>query len=89
MCKVLEERNRLDEERMEKLTAELKDARLLAEDADQKSEDVSNKLSLAEEAAEAAEERMKANETKIVEREDELFIVQNILKSLVVSEEKV
>ncbi|KAL7299558.1 hypothetical protein TKK_0007636 [Trichogramma kaykai] len=88
MCKVLEERNRLDEERMEKLTNELKDARLIAEDADQKSDDISTKLSLVEEAAEAAEERVKTSEAKIIEREDELFIVQNIVKSLVVSEEK-
>ncbi|CAB0034503.1 unnamed protein product [Trichogramma brassicae] len=86
--KVLEERNRLDEERMEKLTNELKDARLIAEDADQKSDDISTKLSLVEEAAEAAEERVKTSEAKIIEREDELFIVQNIVKSLVVSEEK-
>ncbi|XP_058796731.1 tropomyosin-2-like [Phymastichus coffea] len=88
MCKVLEERNRLDEERMEKLTAELKDARLLAEDADTKSEEVSKKLQFVEEELEAAEERVKTSEAKIIEREDELFIVQNIVKSLVVSEEK-
>ncbi|XP_011496236.1 PREDICTED: tropomyosin-2-like [Ceratosolen solmsi marchali] len=88
MCKVLEERSRLDEERMEKLTSELKDARLLAEDADTKSEDIAKKLQFVEEELEAAEERVKTSEAKIIEREDELFIVQNIVKSLVVSEEK-
>ncbi|XP_015523332.1 tropomyosin-2 [Neodiprion pinetum] len=88
MCKVLEDRSRLDEERMEKLTAELKDARLLAEDADQKSDEISKKLQFVEEELEAAEERVKTSEAKIVEREDELFIVQNIVKSLEVSEEK-
>ncbi|NP_001153343.1 tropomyosin 2 isoform X3 [Nasonia vitripennis] len=88
MCKVLEERSRLDEERMEKLTSELKDARLLAEDADTKSDDIARKLQFVEEELEAAEERVKTSEAKIIEREDELFIVQNIVKSLVVSEEK-
>ncbi|KAJ8673985.1 hypothetical protein QAD02_005247 [Eretmocerus hayati] len=88
MCKVLEERSRLDEERMEKLTSELKDARLLAEDADTKSDEVAAKLGAVEEELEAAEERVKTSEAKIIEREDELFIVQNIVKSLVVSEEK-
>ncbi|XP_011307189.1 tropomyosin-2 [Fopius arisanus] len=88
MCKVLEDRNRLDLERMEKLTSELKDARLIAEDADNKSEEIANKLSWVEEELEAAEERVKNSEAKIVEREDELFIVKNIVKSLEVSEQK-
>lgn len=62
MCKVLEERSRLDEERMEKLTSELKDARLLAEDADTKSDDIAKKLQFVEEELEAAEERVKTSE---------------------------
>lgn len=88
MCKVLEERSRLDEERVEKLMSELKDARLIAEDADAKSDEISKKLQFVEEELEAAEERVKTSEAKIIEREDELFIVQNIVKSLEVSEEK-
>ncbi|XP_003486346.1 tropomyosin-2-like [Bombus vosnesenskii] len=88
MCKVLEDRSRLDEERMEKLMHELKDARLIAEDADAKSDEISKKLQFVEEELEGAEERVKTSEAKIVEREDELFIVQNIVKSLEVSEEK-
>ncbi|KAF7399286.1 hypothetical protein HZH68_007878 [Vespula germanica] len=88
MCKVLEDRSRLDEERTQKLMAELKDARLIAEDADAKSDEISRKLQFVEEELEAAEERVKTSEAKIVEREDELFIVQNIVKSLEVSEEK-
>lgn len=114
MCNVLADRSRLDEERMEKLMAELKDARLIAEDADSKSDEIAKKLQFVEEELEAAEERVKTSEayvyqlkslryisvyklshiekflySKIVEREDELFIVQNIVKSLEVSEEKV
>ncbi|XP_020291150.1 tropomyosin-2-like [Pseudomyrmex gracilis] len=88
MCNVLTERSRLDEERMEKLMSELKDARLIAEDADSKSDEIARKLQFVEEELEAAEERVKTSEAKIVEREDELFIVQNIVKSLEVSEEK-
>ncbi|XP_043276996.1 tropomyosin-2-like [Venturia canescens] len=88
MCKVLEERSRLDAERVKKLTSELKDARLIAEDADTKSDDISKKLQFVEEELEAAEDRVKTSEAKIIEREDELFIVQNIVKSLEVSEEK-
>ncbi|KYN06302.1 PREDICTED: tropomyosin-2-like [Cyphomyrmex costatus] len=88
MCNVLADRSRLDEERMEKLMSELKDARLIAEDADAKSDEIARKLQFVEEELEAAEERVKTSEAKIVEREDELFIVQNIVKSLEVSEEK-
>lgn len=41
MCKVLENRAQQDEERMDQLTNQLKEARLLAEDADGKSDEVS------------------------------------------------
>lgn len=41
MCKVLENRSQQDEERMDQLTNQLKEARLLAEDADGKSDEVS------------------------------------------------
>lgn len=45
MCKVLENRSQQDEERMDQLTNQLKEARLLAEDADGKSDEViKNKL---------------------------------------------
>jgi len=40
MCKVFENRSLLDEERMDQLTNQLKEARLLAEDADGKSDEV-------------------------------------------------
>lgn len=63
MCKVLEDRSRLDEERMEKLMHELKDARLIAEDADSKSDEISKKLQFVEEELEAAEERVKSSES--------------------------
>ncbi|GAB1870030.1 Tropomyosin-2 [Camponotus japonicus] len=88
ICKVLENRSKQDEERMDQLMTQLKEARLIAEDADTKSDDISRKLAFVEDELEAAEERVKSSEAKILEREDELFIVGNILKSLEVSEEK-
>jgi hypothetical protein len=42
MCKVFENRSLQDEERMDQLTNQLKEARLLAEDADGKSDEVMN-----------------------------------------------
>lgn len=99
---------------MDQLMTQLKEARLIAEDADTKSDEISRKLAFVEDELEAAEERVKSSEAyvewnrklfwinfsillissitihrKIMEREDELFIVGNILKSLEVSEEKV
>lgn len=40
MCKVLENRSQQDEERMDQLNNQLKEARMLAEDADGKAEEV-------------------------------------------------
>lgn len=65
MCNVLEDRNRIVQEHMAKLTEELKDVRLIAEDADTKSEETSEKLSLVEEELEAAEERVKNSEASV------------------------
>jgi len=47
---------------MEKLMSELKDARLIAEDADSKSDEIAKKLQFVEEELEAAEERVKTSE---------------------------
>lgn len=74
MCKVLENRSQQDEERMDQLTTQLKDARLLAEDADGKSDEVSRKLAFVEDELEAAEDRVKSGEAKIMELEEELKV---------------
>lgn len=66
MCNVLADRSRLDEERMEKLMSELKDARLIAEDADAKSDEIARKLQFVEEELEAAEERVKTSEAYVL-----------------------
>lgn len=82
MKKVLENRLIVDDERMESLEGQLKDARFLAEEADRKYDEVSTKLAEVELNLERAEERADTGEAKIVELEEELCCVGNNLKSL-------
>ncbi|XP_018918191.2 uncharacterized protein [Bemisia tabaci] len=86
--KILENRSLADEERMDALENQLKEARFLAEEADKKYDEVARKLAMVEADLERAEERAEAGEAKIVELEEELRVVGNNLKSLEVSEEK-
>uniref|UniRef100_A0A2A4JL92 Tropomyosin n=1 Tax=Heliothis virescens TaxID=7102 RepID=A0A2A4JL92_HELVI len=86
--KVLENRSLADEERMDALENQLKEARFLAEEADKKYDEVARKLAMVEADLERAEERAESGESKIVELEEELRVVGNNLKSLEVSEEK-
>lgn len=74
MCKVLENRSLQDEERMDQLTNQLKEARMLAEDADNKSDEVSRKLAFVEDELEVAEDRVKGGDAKIMELEEELKV---------------
>lgn len=62
ICKVLETRSKQDEERMDHLTAQLKEARIIAEDADTKSDEISRKLTFVEDELEIAEDRVKSSE---------------------------
>lgn len=50
---------------MDQLTAQLKEARLIAEDADTKSDEISRKLAFVEDELEAAEERVKSSEAYV------------------------
>ncbi|XP_066993245.1 tropomyosin isoform X4 [Anabrus simplex] len=86
--KILENRSLADEERMDALENQLKEARFLAEEADKKYDEVARKLAMVEADLERAEERAESGESKIVELEEELRVVGNNLKSLEVSEEK-
>ncbi|XP_011184057.1 myosin-9 isoform X7 [Zeugodacus cucurbitae] len=86
--KILENRSLADEERMDALENQLKEARFLAEEADKKYDEVARKLAMVEADLERAEERAEQGENKIVELEEELRVVGNNLKSLEVSEEK-
>lgn len=47
---------------MDQLMAQLKEARLIAEDADTKSDEISRKLAFVEDELEVAEERVKSSE---------------------------
>ncbi|XP_018918180.2 uncharacterized protein [Bemisia tabaci] len=86
--KILENRSLADEERMDALENQLKEARFLAEEADKKYDEVARKLAMVEADLERAELRADDGESKIVELEEELRVVGNNLKSLEVSEEK-
>lgn len=74
MCKVLEAHVQQDEERTEQLTNQLKEARMLAEDADGKSDEISRKLAFVEDELEAAEERVKSGYSKVQELDEELQV---------------
>lgn len=74
MCKVLENRAQQDEERMDQLTNQLKEARLLAEDADGKSDEVSRKLAFVEDELEVAEDRVKSGEASVYSLFFNLFL---------------
>lgn len=63
ICKVLDNRRKADEDKLDQLTKQLKKARVIAEDADTKSDDISRKLAFVEDELEAAEDRVKASES--------------------------
>ncbi|KAK3866272.1 hypothetical protein Pcinc_028179 [Petrolisthes cinctipes] len=65
MRKVLENRSLSDEERMDALENQLKEARFLAEEADRKYDEVARKLAMVEADLERAEERAETGESKL------------------------
>ena len=85
---MLENKSLSDESRMEALENQLKEARMLAEEADKKYDECAKKLATVEGDLDRAEERADTSEHKIIELEEELRVVGNNLKSLEVSEEK-
>ncbi|XP_044757404.1 tropomyosin-1, isoforms 9A/A/B isoform X9 [Coccinella septempunctata] len=88
ICKALESRSNMEDDRVTLLEEQLAQAKLIAEEADKKYEEVARKLVLMEQDLERAEERAEQSDRKIVELEEELRVVGNNLKSLEVSEEK-
>ncbi|XP_071055307.1 tropomyosin isoforms c/e isoform X3 [Onthophagus taurus] len=86
--KALENRTNMEDDRVAILESQLAQAKVIAEEADKKYEEVARKLAMVEADLERAEERAEAGESKIVELEEELRVVGNNLKSLEVSEEK-
>lgn len=63
-----------DEERIEQSTNQLNESRMLGEDADSKSDELSQKLTLVEYELEAAEERAKFYSSKVQELDEELQV---------------
>ncbi|XP_036334907.1 TATA element modulatory factor isoform X6 [Rhagoletis pomonella] len=86
--KALENRTNMEDDRVAILETQLAQAKLIAEEADKKYEEVARKLVLMEQDLERSEEKVELSESKIVELEEELRVVGNNLKSLEVSEEK-
>ncbi|XP_044001083.1 tropomyosin-1, isoforms 33/34 isoform X4 [Aphidius gifuensis] len=86
--KALENRTNMEDDRVSILEQQLTQAKLIAEEADKKYEEVARKLVMMEQDLERAEEKAELSESKIVELEEELRVVGNNLKSLEVSEEK-
>ncbi|XP_076178750.1 tropomyosin 1 isoform X7 [Ptiloglossa arizonensis] len=86
--KALENRTNMEDDRVSLLEQQLAQAKLIAEEADKKYEEVARKLVMMEQDLERAEEKAELSEGKIVELEEELRVVGNNLKSLEVSEEK-
>lgn len=70
----MEARLQQDEERMEQLTVQLKDARTLAEDSDGKTDESSRKSAFVEDELEAAEDRVKSGYAKVQELDEELQV---------------
>merc|ERR1712079_802439 len=86
--KALENKNNMEDDRVAILEAQLAQAKLIAEEADKKYEEVARKLAMVEADLERAEERAESGESKNVELEEELRVVGQNLKSLEVFEEK-
>merc|ERR550519_2236716 len=67
--KALENKNNMEDDRVAILEAQLAQAKLIAEEADKKYEEVARKLAMVEADLERAEERAETGESKIVELE--------------------
>ncbi|XP_076104499.1 uncharacterized protein LOC143073090 isoform X22 [Mytilus galloprovincialis] len=86
--KVLESRSVADDERIDALEQQLKEAKYIAEDADRKYDEAARKLAITEVDLERAEARLEAAEAKVLELEEELKVIGNNMKSLELSQEE-
>jgi len=77
-----------NEEDIDELEKQLKDARLIMAESERKYEDISRKHTSLESEAQRAAERAEHDESKIIDLEEELKVVGNNLQQLEVSEEK-
>merc|ERR1719208_776417 len=86
--KVLETKNMIDEERIDLLENQVKEAKTMVEESDIKYDEVARKLAMVEGDLQRAEERANQGENKIVDLEEELKVIGENLKALEVAEEK-
>jgi len=87
MRKLLESRALSDGERIKSLEASLKEATSQAEEGDRKCAEVVEKLGIVEQEVEFNEDRGNSCDVQILEKNEELKVVENNLKSLEVSEQ--
>ncbi|XP_071169389.1 tropomyosin isoform X7 [Mytilus edulis] len=86
--KVLESRSVADDERIDALEQQLKEAKYIAEDADRKYDEAARKLIVAETELERTEEKYEHMRRQVKTLEDELHIATNNLRGLEIGEEK-
>jgi len=86
--KTLEARNQADLARIVELEKKLAEAIKVAEQADKRYEDVSEKVSAIEVDLERAEDRAETAEVKQVELQEECRVLSNVMKSLEASEQE-
>merc|ERR1712111_195640 len=86
--KVLETKNMIDEERVDMLENQVKEARQMVEESDIKYDEVARQLAMVEGDHQRAQERANQGESKIVDLEEELRVIGENLKALEVAEEK-
>merc|ERR1719507_2372970 len=86
--KTLETKNMIDEERIDLLENQVKEAKQMVEESDIKYDEVARKLAMVEGDLQRADERADAGESKIVDLEEELKVIGENLKALEVAEEK-
>ncbi|XP_076104479.1 uncharacterized protein LOC143073090 isoform X4 [Mytilus galloprovincialis] len=86
--KVLESRSVADDERIDALEQQLKEAKYIAEDADRKYDEAARKLAITEVDLERAEARLEAAEAKVIDLEEQLTVVGANIKTLQVQNDQ-
>merc|ERR1712038_198471 len=81
VIKTLEHKNMIDEEHIDLMENQVKEAKQMVEESDIKYDEVARKLAMVEGDLERAEERANAGENKIVDLEEELRVIGENLKA--------
>ncbi|XP_076104487.1 uncharacterized protein LOC143073090 isoform X11 [Mytilus galloprovincialis] len=86
--KVLESRSVADDERIDALEQQLKEAKYIAEDADRKYDEAARKLIVAETELERTEEKYEHMRSKVIDLEEQLTVVGANIKTLQVQNDQ-